>query len=197
MLLGRCQNEGHQGQELLVCVSGEGLLDGNRRPDRGESPCKFWDSDHRPAWWTHSCSSRGCCRSDVKLWVFWQHYATYFVWVCLWPSRWETSWVHVLERSWGSKGPEGGHTAKMPCRFGMIMAMTCNPHFTAPSAGITLTQTNANEWLNLNMGVIAPIVTWSHSETDLLQILSNFFWKTMQRTFKLFTSAVLKVYYID
>lgn len=32
---------------------------------------------------------------------------------CLWPNRWEASWMHVLPRSWGSTGPEGGDSPKI------------------------------------------------------------------------------------
>lgn len=107
-----------------VLVWGWRAVDGNSSADCGESPCTFWDSDHRPAWWTNNCSSGGCRTSDVKWRPFWQHCATYLVWFCLWPSRWETSWFHVLGRSWGSGGPEGGDSAKIPCRLGMTMPTT-------------------------------------------------------------------------
>lgn len=96
-------------------------VDGNSTQDCGEIPSKLWDSDHRL---TNSCSHSSCCRSDVKLRFFWQCCATYFAWFCLWPNRWETSWTCVLESSWGSAGPEGGLSAKIPYLFGKFTVTT-------------------------------------------------------------------------
>lgn len=45
-------------------------------------------------------------------------------WFCLWPIRWETSRVPVLESSWGSIGPEGEFSAKIPHRLGMKTVTT-------------------------------------------------------------------------
>lgn len=85
------------------------------------NPSKLWDSDHRL---TTSCSHNSCCRSDVKLRFFWQRCATYLAWFCLWPNRWETSWTCVLGSSWGSTGPQGWDSAKIPCPFGKIAVTT-------------------------------------------------------------------------
>lgn len=79
-----------------------------------------------PAWRTHSCSSGSCCSSVTLTMGFWPLVTTFFFLLsfCLWPKRWETGLFHVLVRSWGSGGPEGGDSVKMPCLFGMTAAMT-------------------------------------------------------------------------
>lgn len=110
MLLVRCQDKGLPG---AAGVGGWRTGDGNSRPDHRESPCKFWDG--RPAVVAAVVGS-----SDMTRSAFWQRCTTYFVWFCLWTSRWETSRAHVLERSWGSEGPEGGDLPKCHVRLAWV-----------------------------------------------------------------------------
>lgn len=96
MLLGRCQNEElpgaagvgveNSGMEIAIQIAGKAPVNSGTvttgRPDGHTAVV--------------AAVVVGVTLSDGP---FWQHTATYFVWFCLWPRRWETSWVHVLERS--------------------------------------------------------------------------------------------------
>lgn len=130
-------------------------VDGNSCPDHGESPCKFWDSDHSAAWWTYSCSSGwllvGVTLSDGPFGR--AVYDTLFSSVC-------GSADGKQARSMFSRGPGGARdqrevdSAKMPCRLGMPMATTCTPQHSIPTWG---------DWLCLKHRSMKGIMLTSES----------------------------------